>query len=497
MTIDEIRSRAEKLNSSLEQEYYETDGGFKIESNVAAIVAVFADLCRPTTYDTVCESLDAASDPDEVRRLTHLREFIVEQRQLAGLADITDRMNEAEATAMVDVGGENIPYRMVPGLVRNEDDRAKRTASYDARNEAVEGFHELLNTRVRRMVHGAVDMGFADYLAMFEELSGIAVVPIVTQMRILMEKTTGLYRSCLEKRLSETSGISLSEAKRTDSIYAFRGEEFDVLFPKGGEQELAQRFTDGLGIDLTAGGNVTIDTEQREHKSPRAFCCTVNVPHNVYLVTKPSGGASDYGAFFHELGHALHFGNVGASVPFELSVLGDNSVTESFAFLFENLLIDRSYLELVFPDQNMNAYLSVALLEQLDYYRRYGAKIAYEAQLYDGVEDGLDFQRQRYQDLLSEASMLPWPSEPYLDDVDPFYHATRYLRAWMLSAQMALYFRETFGDRWFADKRTGQALVELWGIGQELSADELSKQFGFETLSVEPMLQQIAQLDSL
>ena len=49
------------------------------------------------------------------------------------------------------------------------------------------------------------------------------------------------------------------------------------------------------------------------------------------------GGREDYAALFHEGGHAEHYANVDAELPFEFRHLGDNSVTESYAFLLEHL----------------------------------------------------------------------------------------------------------------------------------------------------------------
>ena len=88
-----------------------------------------------------------------------------------------------------------------------------------------------------------------------------------------------------------------------------------------------------------------LDTEQRPLKSPRAFCAPVHVPDEVYLVIPRHGGRDDYAALFHEAGHTEHYAHVDASLPFEYRHLGDNSVTEGFAFLLEHLTEDPAWLE--------------------------------------------------------------------------------------------------------------------------------------------------------
>jgi hypothetical protein len=68
------------------------------------------------------------------------------------------------------------------------------------------------------------------------------------------------------------------------------------------------------------------------------------VPDEIYLVISPHGGRDDYAALFHEAGHTEHYAHVDPSLPFEYRHLGDNSVTEGFAFLLEHLTEDPAWL---------------------------------------------------------------------------------------------------------------------------------------------------------
>src|SRR5439155_15872223 len=101
----------------------------------------------------------------------------------------------------------------------------------------------------------------------------------------------------------------------------------------------------GLGIDVESQPGVRLDTESRPKKSPRAFCAPVRVPGEVYLVIARIGGRDDYAALFHEAGHTEHYAHMEATLPAEDRYLGDNSVTEGFAFLFEHLTDDSAWLE--------------------------------------------------------------------------------------------------------------------------------------------------------
>jgi len=70
----------------------------------------------------------------------------------------------------------------------------------------------------------------------------------------------------------------------------------------------------------------------------------VRVPDEVYLVVPRVGGREDFAALFHEGGHAEHYANADAGLPMEYRYLGDNSVTESFAFLLEHVTEEPAWL---------------------------------------------------------------------------------------------------------------------------------------------------------
>jgi hypothetical protein len=147
----------------------------------------------------------------------------------------------------------------------------------------------------------------------------------------------------------------------------------------------------GLGLDLSAQGNVHLDTESRPTKSPRAFCSPVRVPDEVYLVISPVGGHEDFAALFHEGGHTEHYANTEPGLPFEFRHLGDNGVTESFAFLLEGLVADPHWLRARAPEADPEAVASQARAVRLMFLRRYFTKLGYELELHGGGSlDGMD-----------------------------------------------------------------------------------------------------------
>ncbi len=104
--------------------------------------------------------------------------------------------------------------------------------------------------------------------------------------------------------------------------------------------------------------------------------------------------------------------------------------------------------------------------------RRYAAKLVYEVELHSRPADR-EALRSTYARRLSEALRLEWPEATWLSDVDPFFYAARYLRAWALEAELAGELSTALGPEWFTEPEAGARLLELWGEGQPRAANEL------------------------
>src|SRR5262249_6767009 len=160
-------------------------------------------------------------------------------------------------------------------------------------------------------------------------------------------ETEADYQRVVNPELERTVGLSLRRLRRSDLARVFRAPHLDGRFPTDRLVASLSETLSGLGIDLEAQSNIHLDTESRPSKSPRAFCSTPKVPSEVHLVVPPIGGREDFAALFHEAGHAEHYGCTDQDLAFEFRHLGDNGVTESFAFLLEGLTSDPNWLKAV------------------------------------------------------------------------------------------------------------------------------------------------------
>jgi hypothetical protein len=250
----------------------------------------------------------------------------------------------------------------------------------------------------------------------------------------------------------------------------------------------------GLGLEDAA---IQLDLEERPNKTPRAFCAPVRVPDEVHLVMARVGGLEDYEVLMHESGHAQHYARVDSRLPVEARYLGDNSVTEGFAFLFQHLVATPEWLEATLEVADSREPGRHSRAVRLLFLRRYCAKLLYELELHGGelhppLRGAGGRAPDRYSSLLSRAVRVDWPAASWLVDVDAFFYAARYLRAWAFETHLRSTFRDRFGPHWFASPEAGALLRALWSEGQARDADELLAELTGERLELAAVARDLA-----
>ena len=205
----------------------------------------------------------------------------------------------------------------------------------------------------------------------------------------------------------------------------------------------------------------------------------------------PIGGHDDFAILFHEGGHTEHYASVQPGLPFEYRMLGDNAITESFAFLLERLVENPVWLEERLGITDAEAIAAHGRATRALYLRRYCAKFTYELELHDQPPE-LPPLADRYAELLSDGIGIDWSAESYLADVDPGFYSSCYLRAWALETHLRRHLVDRFGPRWFADAEAGALLRSLWAQGQRLTPDELLGELTGERLDLRVLLDDLA-----
>ena len=475
MDLDAYRHNAERFITELMREYYRHYAGLKDSFEIEAIYAAHEGLFRRDAVHALRE-LDARSDGDgdERRRARMLLDFAVEGYVGEATKAVEEELARTEAALTIEVGHDRIGFREAPVVQANEADPDRRAAIERALLTATDeelGSH--YRERIERQHACATELGWTSYADMCEHCKGIDLRALAGQTAAFAYDSAESYPRLLDPELRRTLGIGFDELRRADLPRFFRTAEQDRHFPAARLTESFVGTMVGLGIDVSGQDGVTFDIGSRPNKSPRAFCAPVRVPGEVYLVVAPVGGWDDYATLFHEGGHTEHTANVDPALPFEFRRLGDNSISETYAFLLQHLVEDPEWLARHLNVEDPSEVVTHAKAQRLVYLRRYAGKIAYELELHGAGAGGFTALAGRYSALLGAALQIKWPTETFLADVDEGFYCACYLRAWALETHLRSYLRDRFGPAWFESREAGEVLRGLWRDGQRLDAEEL------------------------
>ena len=471
MNLDDYRAEAQAFYEEIEREYVLHLSGRKEGFELEPIYARHADLFTR-------EAADRLREADAPRELVR---FAVEGLFGQATKGEAEELARLEATSKVELDGEEIGFREAVAAQANEGDPERRAALERARLELTEReLNPLLLATHERAAALARELGWSSTLAMCEELSGIDLRELGRQAEAFLAATEDAYAPLVEPELRDQLGVGLDRLRRSDMPAFFRARGFDDGFPAERLIASLERTVAGLGVETP---RVQVDAERRPTKSPRAFCAAVRVPDEVHLVIAPIGGRDDYEALMHESGHAYHYSHVDPALPFEDRCLGDNSVTEGFAFLMQGLGSDPEWLGEIVGVRDPGPVLAFARASRIVFLRRYCAKLGYELDLH---ADGRSPEEHAadYAERLGRAVRVEWPRTTWLSDVDPFFYAARYLRAWAFETHLRGVLRERFGPRWYAEPEAGALLRSFWSRGQASDADELLAELTGERLDL-------------
>ena len=463
--LDAYREEADRFIAAIDEEYYLHYAGHKDSLDLEPIYERYEEL----TSLAQANAIGAAVDGN--RRIRELWRFAC-QGYLGNLTrEHTERVARIEAELTATLDGEEIPYRMLRPTMANSPDREKRRRLEQARNELTEEHLLPIYFDAARIEREAVRQLGAPTYAELHRRFGFRLDELGEQARAFLETTERMYEEAADRLFRTRVGVGLADAARYDVVRLFRAPEWDPSFPADRMVPALEATLTDLGIDLRSQENVELDVEQREKKTPRAFCAPIEVPDRVVLVIQPIGGVDDWRALFHEAGHTEHFAHTNADLSVEDRRLGDYAVTEGWAMLMEHLTQDVAWLNRRLDVPRPSEFAAESAIGLLYLVRRYCAKLLYELELHEA--DDPTPLRARYVEILGDALKIEPSGTDYLSDVDAGFYVTEYVRAWAFEAQLKHFFREKFGSTWFARRDAGSLLRELWSEGQRLSADEI------------------------
>ncbi len=462
--LDAYRKEADQLEGELMEEFYLHYAGHKAALELEPIYERHADLVR---LDRV-QAIGAAADDERTRWLWRW----ASENWLTNLTKKhLEKVAALEAELEANLDGERIPFRMISPAIAQSPDRDRRRRLHQASAELREEYmNPVLLEAARAHRHAVPELGAGDYVDLYGRI-GFGLEELAEACRELLDATERAWIEGADRLLRSRAGVGLDEAGPWDFPRMLRAQNWDQAFPAGRMLPALEGTLADLGIDLAGQSNVHLDVEQRERKSPRAFCAPIEVPGKVMLVIQPIGGVDDWRALFHEAGHTEHYANTSADQTVEAKRMGDMAVTEGWAALFEGLVHEPAWLERRLDVGRPREFAAESGVIDLFFARRYSAKLLYELEFHRAADP--TEMRGRYVELLGDALKVEPTAASYLADIDPGFYVTEYLRSWGFEAQLRDFLRTEFGNAWFTRREAGDLLRELWSEGQARTADAL------------------------
>jgi hypothetical protein len=500
LSIARLRDEGEAFMEELSREYYLAHAGLKGSAELQPVYQRHREILGRDALELTREAFRESAEGSEARRSARLLlDWQAESQSARELAPLDEREIAWESGAVVRTAdGREIPYQRTAIELANSTDRRERAAIEAARSGLVE--RELApkkRERFQREREITESLALADgYNATWELLNGVSLQELRAECEQFLRDTQAMWDEVCPAFVKRVLGMPVREATRADALALFRAREFDTFFPAGEMEPSIRRQVREMGVDPEASGRVRFDTGERDGKRSRAFCAPVRVPDEVYLVLRPHGGQTDWQTFLHELGHALHFANMQPDLPMEFRWMGDNSITEGYAMLFDHLMQDPGWLQRYtgLEQRTIPEFLRTAGFEELHFLRRYTAKLIYETHLYGG-DVPWDALPDLYVEQLTSATTFRYSRADAYVDVDPRYYAARYLRAWQLQALITETLVERYDVDWWRNPRAGPWIVQsLFGEGQRELAQEQAKRVAGKQLSFAPLIRSIERM---
>ncbi|HZD87948.1 MAG TPA: hypothetical protein VE088_08085 [Gaiellaceae bacterium] len=478
------------------EEYRAVRVGEKETSEQAAIVARHADLFTQAQLEAL-RAEEEQAEGDERERLYRLRKACEAGIVDAALAEREDELENALLAARLVFGGEELPLRAAEARLavlpeyaaREELGRIERdlNATFNpARAELLAARDEL----------AAELSGERDAVARNEEEKQISLRELESAVRGASTAVAAEYARLRARWFERLLGPGRDDVPAAAHVrWLRRLSPLESTYTKERSVEICVETVRALGFELEAIPNIRLDLEDRPQKSPRACVIAADPPELVHLITRAQGGLSDYQAFLHEAGHALHYAGADARLPWTFRAISrDHALTEIYSYILEATTREPGWHALHFglddatAEENAQAGRFVEML----LYRRYAAKLRYELGFWDAFPAERGGTPRDYEPLLTEATGLRYDERGYLSDMDAGFYSADYLRAWVRSAQLRAHLRREVGEDWWRSRATGDVLRALFAEGTRPSSEEVAARLGFEPLDTGPL---VAELD--
>ena len=420
-----------------------------------------------------------AATPEDPRQHRALSALLAAANLEGRTRDFAIRATRIHATASVLFEEEDLPWRAVPARWallaevprRHELEDGSRAVWRAELTPILERWQESLRTDL-------ATLGGQDWLQFWSALRGLDLGVTARLAETMLKDTADAYGHGLGVYLNQLD-LPIDDVWRSDVDWAFRAPRFDAVFPERTRMPTLIRVFRDLGIELQEQTNVRLEYGTLADVQ----CLPLDIPHEISVVLRLTGGWQDVSRSLLGLGMAEHLAHADASLRVWERWLGDDTPTLGYGMLMEGLLRDKAWLASRLDYLASDDFRVIAQLAWLYRLRAAAATALYEQRLWQaepGASMAADFEQS-----LSEATRVRHFREEYLGVlVDAPWSTMRAaisLRAEVFAAQLRAYLRREFDEEWWRSNRAARFIKdELWRPGRRHSAEELLGFMGYE-----------------
>jgi hypothetical protein len=486
----EYHQRFDDFHTEWRREDYLFRSGRKHGREIARIRSEYSDLFKPSAIAELRAKLEETSEQRETERTSvkRLIAFAVEGSLLSRAQEVSSEIENYEANALIDWQGQKVSFRSSGSLLADESDFARRRDLFARRAGVIEAVQDLRAERLEKLRDGARELGYENRLAMLRELRGLDYVRLAELARGVLSKTESGYVNALAGLLPRETGVSLDDATQADLGFLQRFQRFDHFFPREKMLSVYREIFAAFGFNSEKQSNLAIDSEPRPGKQPQAFCSPIRVPDEIKLSVNLTGGQANYRELLREAGHAQLYAWTSRNIYPEFRFGGDLAVVEAWGLLFENLIADERWLMTTFGFVENREFRRALAVFRLLRLRQRAALLDYEVAFHSGGGPGA-----RYAELMTDAARIRFDGTERLRSLDDAFHSADFLRASAFEAQMREYLKMHFGLRWWASRKAGETLIDIWSTGRRYTVEELASMIGLGALDFDWLASELSE----
>jgi oligoendopeptidase F len=270
------------------------------------------------------------------------------------------------------------------------------------------------------------------------------------------------------------------EPEYYDDFYFFRNKVYsalDSVFSSFEPLHDVKKILTNMEFDMKP---IQFDVEDRLNKYPSPICLFVKIPHDIRILYKRESPYFDFQACFHETGHAMHMSSVDANNMYWDKYQIPMGVAEIFSMFMEIVAKDSNYISSLVGQDNVrvnNQITTGSNFMDLFLVTFYVANSLMKLQ-YWKENLSVDETCTVYSGLIEEYTSFKIPGEYWLlhhilpEDI---MYVPSYLLAAVRAAELKKYMMNRFGDHWWREKDSGQALREIMKPGGSIDLSIFSQ----------------------